>query len=84
MELLQGARSCGEIKGIHQFFQQSRIRLVPVTESISHVALSLIEAHALPQELRVADALMPPPPRKRPCRSPLAMRVTSGQLPAWN
>ena len=58
MELLQGARSRAEIKTIHQFIQQSGIRLVPVNESISHVALSLIEAHALAAGLRVADALI--------------------------
>jgi predicted nucleic acid-binding protein len=58
MELLQGARSRGEIKTIHQFIQQSGIRLVSVSESIGHVALSLIEAHALGQGLRVADALI--------------------------
>jgi len=58
MELMQGARSLGEIKGIHQFIQQSHIRLIPIDESISHVALSLIEAHALGEQLRVADALV--------------------------
>jgi len=58
MELLQGVRSRDEIKTIHQFMQQSAIRLVPVNESISHVALSLIEAHALSSGLRVADALI--------------------------
>jgi len=58
MELLQGARSRDEIRTIHQFMQQSGIRLVPVTESISHVALSLIEAYALSAGLRVADALI--------------------------
>jgi predicted nucleic acid-binding protein len=58
MELLQGARSRGEIKEIHQFLRQSRIRLVPVNESISHVALSLVEAYAIGQGLRLADALI--------------------------
>jgi len=58
MELVQGARSRGEIKTIHDFIRQHGIRLVPVSESISHVALSLIEAHALGQGLRVADALI--------------------------
>jgi predicted nucleic acid-binding protein len=58
MELLQGARSRVEIKTIHQFIQQNGIRLIPVNEAISHVALSLIEAHALGGGLRVADALI--------------------------
>ncbi len=58
MELLQGARTRDEIKAIHQFMQRSGMRLVPVNESISHVALSLIEAYALSAGLRVADALI--------------------------
>src|ERR1022692_4704345 len=67
MELLQGARSRAEIKTIHQFIQQSDIRLVPVNESISHVALSLIEAHALAAGLRVADALIAATAREGAC-----------------
>jgi len=58
MELLQGARSHGEIQSIHRLMLRSAIRIVPVHESASHVALSLIEAHALPGGLRVADALI--------------------------
>jgi predicted nucleic acid-binding protein len=58
MELLQGARSRDEIKNIHQFTQRTGMRLIPVNESISHVALSLIEAYALSAGLRVADALI--------------------------
>jgi len=58
MELLQGARSRDEIKVIHQFIQRNGMRLIPVNESISHVALSLIEAYALSAGLRVADALI--------------------------
>lgn len=58
MELVQGARTRDEIKVIHQFIRQSGIRLLPVNESISHVALSLIEAYGLGEGLRVADALI--------------------------
>jgi predicted nucleic acid-binding protein len=58
MELLQGARSRNEIKAIHQFMQRTGMRLIPVNESISHVALSLIEAYALSAGLRAADALI--------------------------
>ena len=58
MELVQGARSRGEIKAIHEFIRQSGILLIPVNESISHVALSLIEAHAMGEGPRVADALI--------------------------
>jgi predicted nucleic acid-binding protein len=58
MELLRGARSRNEIRTIHQFIQQSGIRLISISESISHVALSLIEAHAVGKGLRVADALI--------------------------
>lgn len=56
MELLQGARSRDETKMIHRFMRQIGIRIVPANESISHVALSLIEAHALTGGPRVADA----------------------------
>ena len=58
MELLQGARSRDEIKAIHQSMQRNGIRIISVNESISHVALSLIEAYALSAGLRVADALI--------------------------
>lgn len=58
MELLQGARSRDEIKTIHQFMRRTGMRLIPVNEPISHVALSLIEAYALSAGLRAGDALI--------------------------
>jgi hypothetical protein len=46
MELLQGARSRGEIKEIHQFIQQSRIRLIPVNATAREAALPLATGNA--------------------------------------
>ncbi|PYT31758.1 MAG: VapC toxin family PIN domain ribonuclease [Acidobacteria bacterium] len=55
MELLQGARSRLEMKNIRGFLQDADI--LPVNESISHLAATLMEEHAL-TGLQVADALI--------------------------
>jgi hypothetical protein len=56
-ELLQGARSRGEIKAIHQFIRPAGIRIVPVSESISHVAPPL--ATGDPRHFRAIAGLEP-------------------------
>jgi predicted nucleic acid-binding protein len=58
MELLQGARSGAEIRVIRRFFPDNGFRVIPVNESISHLAATLMEDHALKDGLRVADALI--------------------------
>ncbi len=58
MELLQGARSGAEIRVIRRFFPDNGFRVIPVNESISHLAATLMEEHALKDGLRVADALI--------------------------
>ena len=58
MELIQGARSRGEIRVIRRFFRETGVRLLPVNESISHAAASLMEEHAMSSGLQVADALI--------------------------
>ena len=58
MELMQGARSRTEIRVIRRFFQENRFRLLPINESISHAAASLIEEHAMSAGLQIADALI--------------------------
>jgi predicted nucleic acid-binding protein len=58
MELLQGANSRSEIKLIRRFLQDLGFRVIPVSESISHLAATLIEDHALADGLQVADALI--------------------------
>ena len=58
MELLQGARSPTEIKVIRRFFPDNGFRVIPVNESISHLAATLMDEHALKGGLQVADALI--------------------------
>jgi predicted nucleic acid-binding protein len=58
MELFQGARSQAEIRVIRRFFPDAGFRVNPVNESISHLAATLVEEHALKDGLRVADALI--------------------------
>ena len=58
MELMQGARSRTEIRVIRRFFQENRFHLLPINESISHAAASLIEEHAISAGLQIADALI--------------------------
>ena len=57
MELLQGARSRLEMKNIRSFLQDADFHILPVNESISHLAATLMEEHAL-TGLHVADALI--------------------------
>ena len=58
MELMQGARSGEETKIIRRFLRDNEFRVIPVTESISHAAATLIEEYALSHGLQVADALI--------------------------
>jgi len=58
MELLQGARSGQESREIRAFLQRQSFRVLPLTESISHLAIALIEEHALRDGLLLADSLI--------------------------
>jgi len=58
MELIQGARSRTEIRVIRHFFREHGVRLLPVNESVSHSAASLMEEHAMSSGLQIADALI--------------------------
>jgi len=58
MELLQGARSKLEARGIQQSLRQLRFRILPLSESIGAVAAGLIEQHALAHGIQLADALI--------------------------
>ena len=58
MELYQGARSQSEIRIMRRFFQENAFRLIPVNESISHLAVTFIEEHALKLGIQLADALI--------------------------
>jgi tRNA(fMet)-specific endonuclease VapC len=58
MELQQGARSKEESRAIRRFFLNNELELITINESISHLAATLVEDHALKDGLRVADALI--------------------------
>lgn len=58
MELYQGARSNEEIRKIRRFMQENGFRVIPLNESISHLALTLMEEHACSDGLQVADAMI--------------------------
>lgn len=58
MELYQGARSRDETRVIRRFFPENAFRVIPINESISHLAATLVEEHALRDGLQVADALI--------------------------
>lgn len=58
MELVQGARSLVEVREIRRFLRDNTFRILPLDESMSHLAASLMEAHALRSGLQVADALI--------------------------
>lgn len=58
MELVQGARSLVEVREIRRFLRDNTFRILPLDEAMSHVAASLMEAHALRTGLQVADALI--------------------------
>ncbi len=70
MELLRGARSRREIDVIRRFFPGHAIRTLPISETISHAAATLMEEHALAHGLRLADALIGATARQ--ARAPLA------------
>jgi len=57
MELLQGTRSRMEMKETRQFLAEQQFRVLPVTESISYMAVALIEQFAPSDGLRVGDAI---------------------------
>jgi hypothetical protein len=58
MELHQGARSRQESKSIRHFLLNNNLRVIAINESISHLAATLVEDHALTNGLGLADALI--------------------------
>ena len=58
MEVQQGARSKLEMRTTRELFQRRGFRIVPLSESIGHIAAALIEEHATSQGLRIVDALI--------------------------
>jgi predicted nucleic acid-binding protein len=58
MEGLQGAKSGADMRMLHSLFRETGFRILPLTEVIGNKATGLIEEHALPDGLRVIDALI--------------------------
>jgi predicted nucleic acid-binding protein len=58
MELIQGAKSLAELKAIRRFFPAYGFLVLPTSESISHLALTLMEEHSMRNGLQLADALI--------------------------
>lgn len=58
MEIQQGAKSKVEMKTTRELFRQRSFRILPLSESIGHIAAGLIEEHALSNGLRMEDALI--------------------------
>ncbi|MCL6642380.1 MAG: type II toxin-antitoxin system VapC family toxin [Candidatus Bipolaricaulota bacterium] len=58
MELLQGARDQREMNILRRDIHRNFSEVLAVHEAISHQATRLMERHALPHGLRVADALI--------------------------
>jgi predicted nucleic acid-binding protein len=58
MELIQGAKSLTELKAIRRFFPAYGFQVFPINQSISHLALTLMEEHSLRNGLQLADALI--------------------------
>jgi predicted nucleic acid-binding protein len=58
MEVQQGAKSMREMKTTRELFRQRGFRILPLTESIGHIAAGLIEEHALSCGLGVQDAMI--------------------------
>ncbi len=58
MELLQGCRDRDEVRQVQAFISHNVPILLHPDESISRVAIDLIEEHALSRGLRVVDAVI--------------------------
>jgi predicted nucleic acid-binding protein len=58
MELVQGARSQVEVRGIRRTLQQAGIRMLPLTASIGGGAAALMAAHAGSSGLQIPYALI--------------------------
>ena len=58
MEYLHGARDAQEVRAFKRYLNVLGFRILPVTESISARAVSLMEVHALSVRLDPQDALI--------------------------
>lgn len=62
MELVQGCRDKAELKALQKAFKSSQTEaqtdILPLTPTISHLACTLVEKHALSHSVHMADALI--------------------------
>jgi hypothetical protein len=58
MELVQGMRNRRELAALTAFAQARKVRLLPISESITGRAVRLVERHFLSHHLQLADALI--------------------------
>jgi predicted nucleic acid-binding protein len=58
MEVLQGVRSKAEMRKTQESLRNLGFRVLPLSESIGHLAAGLIEEHTLAHGLQVSDALI--------------------------
>lgn len=58
MEILQGMRSRTEMKKTQAWLRNLGFRVLPLSESIGHLAAGLIEEHTLAHGLHMPDALI--------------------------
>jgi predicted nucleic acid-binding protein len=58
MEVLQGAKSKPEMKEFNDYLRKRDLHIIPLSASIGDLAAALIEDHALPNGLELADALI--------------------------
>ena len=65
MEMLQGAKSKDELQRIRRFFPNHELEVIPVSESISYLAATLIEEHTLSTGLQLGEALIAATARER-------------------
>lgn len=58
LELAQGCRSKDELQRVKRGLAAQQTQILPLTAAVSQRAMELIEAHALADGLRLADALI--------------------------
>ena len=58
MELIQGMRDKTELNYMKKAFGDMGINIIPINESISNYAVSLVEEYSLSHSMEMADALI--------------------------
>lgn len=58
MEILQGIRNKNELAAFNKMLQHRHAIVLPISETISHLAIELLEALSLSHGLQMGDALI--------------------------